>query len=70
MSGGDESNGNWDSCKMFVLNELIRMNKMLVDMGEDINTMSNKITALMVKMAFIGAIAGLVAGALFKLVIK
>ena len=68
MSGDD--NGTWDSCKMFVLNELKRMNDMLTNMSDDIATMSNKITALGVKMAFIGAIAGLVAGAILRLVIK
>jgi hypothetical protein len=70
-NNGDEgSNGNWDSCKMWVLRELKRMNNMLSKMDDDIGGISIQMTSLKVKMAFIGAIAGLVAGAILRLVIK
>ena len=68
MSGDD--NGTWDSCKMFVLNELKRMNDLLAKMDDDIATMSNKLTILSVKMAFIGAAAGIVVSAIFSIIVK
>jgi hypothetical protein len=65
-----DDNGNWDSCKMFVLNELKRMNDMLTKMDGDIVAISNQMTALKTRMGFIGSIAGLVAGAIMAVIVK
>jgi hypothetical protein len=65
-----DENGNWDSCKMFVLNELKRMNDWLATMSKDIGDISIQMTALKIKMAFIGAAAGLIVSAIFSLIVK
>jgi hypothetical protein len=66
----DRDNGNWDTCKMFVLNELKRMNDWLSKMDADINNVAVQMTALKVKMGIIGAIAGLVVSAIFSLIVR
>jgi hypothetical protein len=65
-----EIDGNWDSCKMFVLNELKRMNDWLSHMDKNLDDISAQMTALKTKMAFIGAAAGLIVSAIFSLIIK
>ena len=65
-----DDNGNWDSCKMFVLNELKRMNDLLTKMDSDIGNISNQMTSLKVKMTLIGSAAGLIVSAIFSLIVK
>ncbi len=64
------ANGDWDSCKMYVLRELQRMNDMHEKMDAKLDEINTGLIALKVKMGFIGGAAGLVVGGLISLVIK
>lgn len=64
------TNGNWDSCKMYVLQELKRMNSMHDKMDNKLDGLSDKLTLMQVKVAAIGGVAGLVVTLITLLVSK
>jgi hypothetical protein len=53
------TNGDWDSCKMYVLRELQRMNDMHEKMDKKLDALSEKLTMMQVKVAGIAAIVGI-----------
>lgn len=63
-------NGSWDSCKMFVLRELQRINDRLEKMDEKLDTIQDRMIILQVKVGLIGAAAGLLATVVVNLFIK
>jgi hypothetical protein len=70
MSDDPITNGTWDSCKMYVLRELQRMNNMHEKMDEKLDGINETLISLKVKMGFIGGIAGFVFGGLISIIIK
>ena len=64
------TNGDWDSCKMYVLRELQRMNDQLEKMDEKMDRLKDQLTLMQVKVAGIAAIAGLIVTIIANLIIK
>ena len=56
----DVTNGNWDSCKMYVLQELKRINDHLDKMDEKLDKLKEQVTMIQVKVAGIAALAGVI----------
>jgi hypothetical protein len=59
MVSDNITNGDWDSCKMYVLRELQRMNDMHEKMDKKLDALSEKLTMMQVKVAGIAAIVGI-----------
>ena len=63
-------NGSWDACKMYVLQELRRINDHLDKMDEKLDGLRDKITMLQVKVAMIAAVAGFVVTIVVNLILR
>ena len=63
-------NGDWNSCKMYILNELKRMNTMHEKMDEKLDTIRDRITVIQVKVAGIAAAAGIIVTIVVNIIFK
>ena len=54
------TNGDWDSCKMYVLQELKRMNNLIERGNDKLDAIKENQTVLKVKVMMYGIIAGFV----------
>lgn len=62
------TNGDWDSCKMYVLRELQRMNELHEKMDDKLDKLKDQLTMIQVKVAAIGAISAIVTAIIVTLV--
>ena len=54
-----ELNGDWDSCKMYVLQELKRMNDLYEKMDDKLDVIQGQLHQVQIKVAGIAVIAGI-----------
>ena len=53
------TNGDWDSCKMYVLQELKRMNDLYEKMDDKLDVIQGQLHQVQIKVAGIAVIAGI-----------
>ena len=63
-------NGDWDACKMYVLQELRRMNNSIDKIDDKMDKLNDRLTMMQVKVAAIGGASGLVITLITMLVSK
>jgi hypothetical protein len=63
MNGEEAKNATWDQCKMYVLEELKRMNGLLTTIG-------GKVDSLFIKVAGIAAVVGILVTIIVNVVLR
>ena len=64
------TNGDWDSCKMYVLQELKRMNDLYEKMDDKLDVIQGQLHQVQIKVAGIAVIAGILVTIITNFAIK
>ena len=64
------TNGDWDSCKMYVLEELKRMNDIYEKMDDKLGNIQAQLHQVQIKVAGIAVVAGILVTIITNFAIK